>query len=452
VSVGRAPSPESAGERVAEFRPPSIAAGGLESLLFKAGELVSQVLLVVLTGRLMGPSGRGLYALASLSVGLCQVPFGSVWIANAVELSRRRATPREVFGVSVVVAAGGGLLTCLVALAISPLLGDRWWVLALPSLITPFVLLRAYEEGIWQAVGHVRAVNILRLGRASLPFLFILPPLLADASTRMTIVIWELAFVVLAVTAWFRLRAFIGGPQFPRDRAIYRRVTRYGLTISGFRIVEVLNERNGLIALAVFSTNAAVGVYSIAVAATEVLLLATEALALSTFKRISSDSRHASVALSVRTVRHSVMLVAAASVVLIPAAYVALPWVLGAGYGEVPLLLVLLTPNVLCLAAVRPLYSFFQVQTQKPASMYRMVGWALVANTALNIALVPVWGARGAAVAASASGIVAVVVAFRAFAAESHARLADLRPRREDIAAYVELASSLLGRRRGHGA
>jgi O-antigen/teichoic acid export membrane protein len=448
VSVGRAPSPESADDRVTTFRPPSIAAGGLESLLFKAGELVSQVLLVVLTGRLMGPSGRGLYALASLSVGLCQVPFGSVWIANAVELSRRRATPRELFGVSVVVATGGGLLTCLVALAISPLLGDRWWVLALPSLITPFVLLRAYQEGIWQAVGHVRAVNVLRLGRASLPFLFILPPLLADASTRTTIIIWELAFVVLAVTAWFRLRAFIGGPQFPRDPDIYRRVTRYGLTISGFRIVEVLNERNGLIALAIFSTNAAVGIYSIAVAATEVLLLATEALALSTFKRISSDSREASVALSIRTVRHSVLLVAAATIVVIPAAYVAIPWILGEGYHEVPLLLVLLTPNVLCQAAVRPLYSFFQVQTQKPASMYRMVGSALVANTALNIALVPVWGARGAAVAASASGIVAVVVAYRAFAAESHARLADLWPRRADINAYVELASSLLGRGR----
>jgi O-antigen/teichoic acid export membrane protein len=448
VSVGRAPSPESADDRVATFRPPSIAAGGLESLLFKAGELVSQVLLVVLTGRLMGPSGRGLYALASLSVGLCQVPFGSVWIANAVELSRRRATPRELFGVSVVVAMGGGLLTCLVALAISPLLGERWWVLALPALITPFVLLRAYQEGIWQAVGHVRAVNVLRLGRASLPFLFILPPLLADASTRMTIVIWELAFVVLAVTAWFRLRAFIGSPQFSRDLDIYRRVTRYGLTISGFRIVEVLNERNGLIALAIFSTNAAVGVYSIAVAATEVLLLATDALALSTFKRISSDSREASVALSIRTVRHSVLLVAVATVVVIPAAYIAIPWILGEGYHEVPLLLVLLAPNVLCLAAVRPLYGFFQVQTQKPASMYRMVGSALVANTALNLALVPVWGARGAAVAASASGIVAVVVAYRAFAAESHARLADLRPRRADIKAYVELASSLLGRGR----
>jgi O-antigen/teichoic acid export membrane protein len=448
VSLRRVPSVDTAGEGVASFEPPSIAAGGFEAFLFKASELVASVLMVVATGRLMGPSGRGIYALASLSVGICQVPFGSVWVANAVELARKRATPRELFGVSVVVAMGGGVATCLVALAISPLLGDRWWVLALPSLITPFVLLRAYQEGIWQAVGHVRAVNVLRLGRASLPFLFILPPLLADASTRTTIVIWELAFVVLAATAWLRLRTFIGGPRFPRDRTIYQRVTSYGLTISGFRIVEVLNERNGLIALALFTTDATVGVFSIAVAATEVLLVATNALALSTFRRISSDSRAASAALSVRTMRHCVLLAAVSTLVVIPVAYVAIPWVLGDGYEDVPLLLILLTPNVLCLAAVRPLYSFFQVQTEKPASMYRVVAAALVTNTVLNVALVPAWGAQGAAVAASASGIVAVVVAFRAFAAEADVRLADLRPRRGDIQAYVDLAGSVLERAR----
>jgi O-antigen/teichoic acid export membrane protein len=435
-----------ADDETPSFQPPSIASGGFEALLFKAGELVSQVLMVVLTGRLLGPSGRGLYALASLSVGICQVPFGSVWVANAVELARERATPRDVFGVSVVVAAFGGTVTCLVALAISPLFGDKWWVFALPSLITPFVLLRAYQEGIWQALGHVRAVNVLRLGRASLPFLFILPPLLADAPIRTTILVWELAFVVLAITAWFRLRVFVGSPRFPRERTIYRRVTKYGLTISGFRIVEVLNERNGLLLLAIFASDATVGVYSIAVAATEVLLLATEALALSTFNRISFGSREASAALSVRTMRHCVLLAAAASVVVVPASYVALPWVLGPGYGEVPVLLMLLTPNVLCLAAVRPLYSFFQVQAEKPVSMFRVVAAALVVNTVLNVTLVPIWGAKGAAIAASVSGIVAVIVAFRAFAAESGTRLADLRPQRSDLTAYVDLAGSLLRR------
>jgi len=429
-----------------EFEPPSIASGGLEALLARFAVLLSQMVMILLTGRFMGPSGRGVYALASLSIGLCQVPFGSVWVANAVELAKRRATPRELFGLSIVVAFVAGTLTSAVAFAISPALGDRWWILAIPSLITPFVLLRAYQEGLYQALGHVRAVNALRIGRSVLAVVFIAPPILANASARTTIIIWEVSFVVLAITAYFRLRSFMGPPRFPRGLTLYRRVTRYGLTISGFRIVEVLNERNGLLALALFATDAAVGVFSIAIAATEVLLLATEALALSTFNRISFDTREASAALSVRTMRHCVLLAAAASVVVIPVSYVAIPWVLGPGYGDVPLLLLLLVPNVLCLAALRPLYSFFQVQTENPASMFRIVAAALVVNTALNLAVVPVWGGRGAAVAASVSGIVAVTVAFRAFAAAADVRVADLRPRRSDFTAYIELAASLLRR------
>jgi len=443
----RLAGPGDADEGVAEFEPPSIASGGLEALLFRATELVSLVLMVVFTARLLGPSGRGLYALASLSIGLCQVPFSSVWVANAVELARKRATPRELFGVSMVVALGGGTVTCLVALAISPLLGDRWWVLALPSLVTPFVLLRAYQEGLWTALGHVRAVNVLRLGRATLPFLFIAPPLLAGATARTSIVVWELAFVVLAVTAYFRLRAFIGRPRVPRDLPLYRRVVSYGLTLSGFRVVEVLSERNGLIALAVFSTNAAVGVFSIAVAATDVLLLSTEALALSTFRRIGSDAREDSHALTVRTIRHCILLATVASVFVTPLAYLTIPWILGPGYGDVPLLLLLLLPNVLCVAAITPLYTFFQVQAEKPVTMFRVTGSALVASVALNIALVPQWGAKGAAVAASLGGIVAAVVAFRAFAAGSQTRLRELRPGRRELMDYVALVTSYTGRR-----
>ncbi len=429
------------------FVPPSVATGGLEALVGRAGVLVSQMVMILLTGRFMGPSGRGIYALASLSVGLCQVPFGSVWVSNSVELARKRATPRELSGVSIVVAFAAGTLTCAVAWAISPLLGDRWWVLALPALVTPFVLLRAYQEGLFQALGHVRAVNVLRVGRSFLAVLFIAPPILADASAKTTIVIWELSFVLLAVTAYFRLRNFIGPPQFPRQLSVYKRVTRYGLTISGFRVVEVLNERNGLLYLAAFSTDAVVGVFSIAVAACEVLLLSTDALQLSTFARISADDREESAALSIRTTRHCMLLAGAASLIVIPASYVFIPIVLGDGYEDVPLLLVLLLPNVLCQAAMRPLYSFFQVQAEKPAMMFRVAAAALGANVIINAALVPMWDARGAAIAASAAGLVAVIVAFHAFTREAHASWWDLRPRRSDLMDYVWLASSLLKRK-----
>lgn len=99
------------------------------------------------------------------------------------------------------------------------------------------------------------------------------------------------------------------------------------------------------------------------------------------------------------------------------------------------------------MAAITPLHTFFQVQAEKPVTMFRVTGSALVASAALNVALVSRRGARGAAVAASLGGIVAAVVAFRAFAAGSQTRLRELRPGRQERMDYVALVTSYTGRR-----
>src|SRR5215207_3283459 len=53
--------------RIAERRPRSIAQGGFESVLSRIVVLVCLVALVIVTGRLMEPAGRGLYALATVA-------------------------------------------------------------------------------------------------------------------------------------------------------------------------------------------------------------------------------------------------------------------------------------------------------------------------------------------------------------------------------------------------
>ena len=415
-------------------------------MLFRGIELVAKVLLVIVTGRLMEPAGRGLYALASTCSGFVGLPFGSVWIANTVELARRRATLRELLGASIVVAAVGGVATGLVAFAIAPLFGSRWWVLAMPAAVTPFMLLARYLEGLYTSIGHVRAVNLIRVGRAVLPVLFITPPLLLGASPRTAIAIWTLTFVALPALTWFPLRALIGGPQLPADRGLYRRVVTYGLKISGLGVVPVLNERVAIIALAAFTTDADVGVFSIAVAATEVVILATQALALATFRRIGMDSPEESAALTARTVRHSVVLAAAGGLLLPPLVAVGVPLALGPGYEDVWLLLVILVPNVIAYAAVSPLYAFFQVQAAKPVMLLRATGSALATNIAFTLALTPLWGTWGAATAASLAGVISACVGIWCFIAESGTPLRELRPGRQEIHDYVSLASSLTGR------
>lgn len=432
--------------RPAGFQPPSIAAGGIDAMLFRAVELVARVLLVIVTGRLMEPTGRGLYALAALCSNLSSVPFGSIWVANAVELARRRATLRELLGASIVLGMAGGLLTGLLGVAIAPLFGDRWWVVALPAVVTPFLLLARYFEGLYTSIGHIRAVNLIRVGRAVLPVLFITPPLLAGASARLAIAIWTLAIVVLPALTWLPLRRLVGTPKLPKERSLYRRVVSYGLKISGLGVVPVLNERVALLALAAFASAAAVGVYSIAVAATEVLILGTQALALSAFRRIGTSSPEASAALTARTMRHSWVLTAVGSVLLIPGVALALPWTVGPGYEEVPVLLAILVPAVMGFAGMSPLYNFFSVQAARPAVLLTATVPALISNIALTVALTPMWGTRGAATAASLAAIVAMAIGVRCFLAESGMRLADLRPGRQELADYRALAGSFARR------
>jgi O-antigen/teichoic acid export membrane protein len=433
--------------RTTGFQPPSIAAGGVSAFVFRIIELVATTLMVIVTGRLMEPAGRGLYALASLTISLLLLPLGAVWVGNAVEMARRRLPLRELFGGSLVIAGVGGVATGLVALAVAPLLGDRWWVVAFPAAVTPFVLLLKYEEGFYTGLGHVRAVNWVRVARAVLPLVFITPPLLAGASPRTAIAIWTVSFVVLPVLILVPLRLLVGGPRLPGDRPYYRRVVTYGGKISGLNAVDTVNDRIGLIALAVFATEAAVGIFSIAIAAVQVLLVAPQALALSAFRRIGISSREPSAALTVRAMRHSILLTSVGSLAAFPVVLVGVPWAVGDEYSDVPLLFALLIPNALFLASLTSLYTYFQVQARKPATLLVVGGCALGANLALSIALAPLWGTWGVAIAASCAGAIGGGVAFQAFRKESGTRLRELIPGRREVEDYLALARGWLRRR-----
>jgi O-antigen/teichoic acid export membrane protein len=426
------------------FQPPSIAAGGVSAFVFRSIELLASTALVIVTGRLMGPAGRGLYALASLTMSLLLLPLGAVWVGNAVEMARRRVPLRELLGGSLAIATVGGVATGLVALAVAALFGDRWWVVALPAAVTPFVLLLKYEEGFYTGLGHVRAVNLVRLARAVVPLVFIAPPLIAGASPRTAIAIWTVSFVAIAAIVLVPLRSLVGSPQLPRDRGLYRRVVTYGGKISALNAVDTVNDRVGLLALAAFAGEAAVGVFSIAIAAAQVLVVAPQALALSAFRRIGVSSPEPSAALTGRAVRHSILLTSVGSVVAIPVVLLGVPWAIGDEYDEVPLLFVLLIPQALFYATLTSLYTYFQVQAKKPGTLLIVGGSALAANVALSIAFAPLWGARGVAIAASCAGAIGGTVALRAFQHESGTRVRELIPGRRELEDYRALARSWL--------
>jgi O-antigen/teichoic acid export membrane protein len=447
ASTGQSPRLGDDDARLARGRSRSIAHSGVEAALSRLVVLACLVTLVIVTGRLMEPAGRGLYALATVGAMLCALPLGSVWVANAVEIARRRTALREIYGGSIVIAFVGGIAIAALAVALSPVLGDRWWVVALPAAATPFMLLGRYQEGIYTSLGHIRAVNLIRIARSALPLVFITPPLLAGASARTAIAVWVLWWVALPAILLFPMRSLLGRPRLPSERGFYRRIVTYGAKISGLNAVTLINDRVGLVALALFAGDADVGIYSIATAGTQALLLVTEALTLSAFHRIGGDAREASAALTARAARHCMLLAGVGSVVLIPLTVVAVPWTIGDAYEDVPLLIALLVPATIGSAAFFPLYAFFEVQLATASVRLRIAGSALITNIALSVALAPVWGMWGVAAGASIAYIIAGAVAFSAFRAQSGIRLRELRPGRREIQDYVALAASYGWRR-----
>jgi O-antigen/teichoic acid export membrane protein len=429
-----------------EISRPAISAGGVQSLAFRAGEVVANTSLVIVTARLMEPAGRGLFALASLAALLCGLPLGAVWSANAIELAKGRRSIRELLGSSLVIASLGGMLTMLIALGVAATLGSRWWVVAFPALMSPLILLARYGEGLFQAMGHVRAVNWCILARATLPVLFVTPVLLIGASDAAAIGWWTASLGVLAIGTLIPLWRLAGRPVVPRDPQLYKRLLQVGGKLALGNSAQLVNARLALIALAIFSSAATVGVYSVAVAAGEMMYLTTYALSSSAFREIGTGALLDSVDLTARSLRHSLLLATAIGVALVPATAIVLPFIVGDGYHDVTTILIVLAPGMVLQGAFYTLQTFFTVQLDKPHLVMRISVIGMIANVVLAIAFVPVWGAWGAALAATLSNGVSAAIAMHRFLREGNLKAAALVPGGSELSDYRQLAATLRDR------
>ena len=410
----------------------------MQSVAFRGIEVTAQLALVAITARLMEPEGRGLYALASFTATACGLVLGSVWTANAIELAKGRATAQQLRGTSLVIAAVGGSVIALAAIAFSFTVEDQW-VVAFPAVTTPFLLLSRYQQGLFQSLGHVRAVNLIIISRVVIPLSFITPALLLGASDRRAIAIWSLSLAAIAAMPFWWLHRTVGPARFPRDRALYRRLVTVGLKLAPGNSAALLNTRIGLIVLAIFTSEATVGVFSVATAVGEMLLITAAALSISTFRRIASGDAASSAALTARSVRHAILLALLGAAVLVPASAIGLSWVIGDGYEDVPLLVALLAPGMAFKAALIVLNTFVSVQAARPGTvtLIAMLGTGL--TVVLTFVLVPIADANGAAIASSVAAVVAGLVTFRVFTQESGERARVFTPGRAELRDYAAL-------------
>jgi O-antigen/teichoic acid export membrane protein len=431
-----------------------LGAGAALSVVVQGGPLLAAAVLSIVLARTIGPSGNGRFALLVTLVGIVAVVVSlGLTVGFSYEVSRRRWSVlrafRAAYGAALVLGVIG-LVLGLVVVALthdSVFSGIQTWVALLALSCLPPALAYQLAESIMLARERYEGYAALELSHSATLVVvgagLAIPFGLAGAVTGLVVA----AAVAAGVGAPLLLR------EARRDAVVDRggslqRALRFGLQTWGANLLQLINYRFDLLILGGFSTAGDVGVYSVAVTLTSIAWVLPQALQMVLFPRVASldesavlgeltaDESDASLA---KAVRHSVLLVLPAALLISLLLLFAVPLLYGNRFADTTSLGFVLLPGVLLLGIAKVLSSAI---AGRGHPRYALYGGAISVplTLALYFALIPPFHAWGAAAASSASYALTALLTLFFFRRVTRMGLrAIFVPRVEDLADYGEL-------------
>jgi O-antigen/teichoic acid export membrane protein len=407
-----------------------LGAGAALSVLAQGGPLLAAAVLSVVLARTIGPSGNGRYVLLLTLVGLTSMVV-SLGLHSGItyEVSRRRWSVRRAFHTSYRMAVVLGLVGILGGLGFFLLTkstvfgGISTWVALLALASLPLTLAYEYAASILLARERYEQYTSLLLVHAA-TLMLIGAGLAIPFGLSGAVVGIPASAVIGAVAAARLLRdesardtTVDGGGSLPR-------AVRFGLQSWGANLLQQVNYRFDVLILGGFASAADVGVYSVALTITGIAWVLPQALQTVVFPRAASLDESAVIGeltsaesdeAVARGVRHGVLLMLPAGLVVAVLLLVGVPLLYGHRFHQtIPLGFVLL-PGVLLLGVGKILSS---VVTGRGYPRYALYGaaFAVPLTLALYLGLIPpfdAWGAAGASSLSYAASAVLAAVFFR---------------------------------------
>lgn len=414
------------------------------ALVSNVSVLVLSLAYTTVTARLLGASGKGELFVASLSATTAALVAGlSLGPALQVLTSRRAVGVGAATRFAILYAIGFGFLGLTVVAAVAR--GSSTAIAA--AAIMPAELLSITLSPLFVVTDQVpRRATVEVLG--ALALLIVTIALVVPASDRVMP-----AVVALAVTRWVIAIAFSvllwRRPTDALETSWRRDALVFGLRQHGGAVLGRAAKRADAYLLAVFLDTAAVGRYSIASSLAELPLLVARALHPA---MVSYTVRRGVAEASADVARTNRMLVASHAVALpifgVAVALATVP-VFGSEFRGAVVPFLVLLGSTFGLAIYLVLGGFI-VGAGRPGTLTRVMAWPVLLNLALSLALIPLFGLVGDAIATAIGGLATAALAVRAAARIGGIRAADLVvPRAHDLAAIKErtLSRSPLRRR-----
>jgi O-antigen/teichoic acid export membrane protein len=308
-----------------------------ETALVNAGVLLLGAVTGIVTARVLGAEGRGVYSLAVAVAAMATIGVGlglQQALAFTVASDPTRAE-RAVF-LSVAVAIGGGMAGLVVGVPlVHELVSDSNTATAISiGLVSlPLSLFGGNVIGVFQGLRLGRPFNALRL---ITPFAFALLLLAAIGlpgaiSPGTAVMLWVLSqgsAVFLAV--WLLRRDHIGVKRAPR-RFITATIC-YGLVVNLDTLAWQVNRYAGLLVLGAAGTLTQVGLFSVGLGYGAPVGILALAIAIHTLPDISAAGHAARAEIAVKRIRTAVVTTLPLAILGVIAAPFLIPFAYGADF------------------------------------------------------------------------------------------------------------------------
>jgi len=364
----------------------------------------------IIVARWLGAEGVGALAVINVAVATI-VQLGSFGLpsSNTYFIAQDQAHFRAAAINSLIFAFGAGSILAL-CLSLTAALRPDWFGFVPPELIRiaaisiPFQLVVLIGLNILLALGKIKEFNLLDLAGQSFVLINAVLVLLVLKQGLATLVTLNTAAAIL-VSLVVTLLLVISGNSIVQskwrgDIGLLRRMIVYGLKFHISILAGAIIIRADLLVVNHFRGAAEAGVYSVASQFALLLMLLPGVIATLLFPRVTSeqDARGETTCL---VSRYTTLIMFLCCLAAVPLSLL-LPWIYGSAFADATRLLLILLPGVYLIGLESVLVQHFNaLGLPRAIPLYWLA--TLVLNLILVFALVPRFGAQGAAIASTIS-------------------------------------------------
>ncbi len=407
---------------------------GVVTLITRVLNLFCVAILSIITARLLGPHGRGIYALPLIDAGLVSAVFTGL----ASSVSYFMLNKKVGRGALIPAFLTAGIFVALgsVVVVVLALLAHQSWA-ALPAIVSlPFSASLSICLGFINGVKKVRQNMLLGLLSTLLTItLMLLGFYFIGRTPTVAIAVWLITGATVACVTTATMLYF--ARRLPRIAVPFREYFTFAIKVGLLNLITLLNYRVDVYLVAILASPATLGMYTIAVAAAESLQTVTQVATIITAPHIGSLERSEALKLTSRCVRNNTALAAVLCVFVGIAAPVLIHFLYGSKFmAIIPALRVLLI-GVVALSGASALSSYFTLKMGKPEVSVVMASISAAICFIVTMLLLPRIGILGAAIGTAFSYLFAQVLGVWYFCrdtGETHSSVLLLK--RDDVLFY----------------